>query len=118
MLSSQNTYRLLALAFCAAASFHVAALLWPQIAEPASPWSHALFVFINAALAVGLLRRPRGFVLVFALFTLEQLISHATSGWLIWRDQHRVDWASVVTLLFVPTVLAMLVRDARGRRAG
>jgi hypothetical protein len=93
-------------------------LIWPQIAEPATPRSHALFVIINAALAVGVLRRPRRFVLVYAVFTLEQLVSHGSSGWSVLRDEHRVDWASVVTLGFVPSVLVMLIRDARARSAG
>lgn len=116
MLGSPQIYRLLALVFASAATFHAAALVWPQIAEPAAPWSHALFVLINAALAAGVLRRPPGFVLAYALFTVEQLISHGRSGWLVWRDEHRVDWASGVTVLFVPLVLGVLVADARARR--
>src|SRR5262245_33825160 len=110
MLDSSRIFWLCAPAFVAAATFHALALIWPQIAEPAPAWSHALFVFINLGLAAGVLTRPRGFVLVFALFTLEQLISHSRSGWLVWRHEHRLDWASLVTLVFVPAVLVLLIR--------
>jgi len=72
MAASRTLDALLATAFAGAAAFHAAALLWPDLGEPAPPWSHALFVGINLALARGLLRRPRGLTLLFALFTLER----------------------------------------------
>jgi hypothetical protein len=117
MFSATNLFRFVALAFVCAALFHLSALLWPSIAEPVPPWRHALFVVINAALALGMRRRPRGFAFVFALFTAQQLWSHGVSGWQVWRDEQRVDWASLVTLLFLPGVLALLIREARAPRS-
>jgi len=114
-VTSPKLHRALALPFLAAAIFHAVALQWPAVAEPSPPARHALFVVVNALLAAGLVKRPRGFVAVFALFTAQQLLSHVQSGYLVWREQHRLDWASLVTVVFVPAVLALLVRDARAK---
>lgn len=116
-MTRSSLYRAFALAFCAAALFHAAALVWPQIAEPAPPARHAIFVILNAVLAAGLWKRPRGFPIVFALFTAQQLVSHGRGGYAVWRDEGRLDWASLVTVAFLPAVLALLVRDARARAA-
>jgi len=79
---SSSIFRLLAFAFLAAAIFHAAALAWPTLVDPTPWWRHALFVLINCALAFGILRRPRGFALLYAIFATQQIASHGTSGWL------------------------------------
>lgn len=112
-----RVFRFLAPAFFAAAIFHAAALVKPTIAEPEPAWFHATFVVVNFLLVAGVLRRPRGFTLAFALYMIQQLVEHGTRGFRIAIEEHRLDWASLVSILFVPIVFALLVADARAKRA-
>jgi hypothetical protein len=113
----ERVFLFLAPAFFLAAIFHAAALVKPSIAEPAPVWFHALFVVANLLLVVGVLRRPRGFALAFALYMIQQLVEHGTRGVRIAIEEHRLDWASLVSVVFVPIVFALLVSDARAKRA-
>jgi hypothetical protein len=113
--SLRRGFVVIAAFFAVAAAFHAAALLRPDLAEPSPPWRHALFVAINAAAAAGVLWRPPGFVIAFALFTAQQLYSHGAYAIDVWRDERRLDWASVIVLVAMPIVLAMLIADARAR---
>jgi hypothetical protein len=113
VLASPRIFRWLAPAFVAAGFFHGAALLWPHIAEPVPSWFHALFVAVNFALAVGVVKRPRGFVVLYALYTVQQLLEHGVRGVSVWQHEHRFDWASFASVMFVPFVLFLLVRDAQ-----
>lgn len=106
----------IALGFVVGAAFHLAAVVRATPDPTSSPLRHGVFVAINLLCAAGLLWRPRGFTLFFALLTLQQLASHGALGWRVWRDEHRVDLASVLVLVAMPAVLALLLRDRR--RAG
>lgn len=106
-------FLLLAIGFCLAALHHAAAIVAPSIAEPSPAWRHGLFVVINGATGVLFLRRPPWFAALFALLALQQLYSHGTYGWAVWRDQHRVDWASVLVLLVIPPIALLLGGEAR-----
>lgn len=105
-----------ALGFLAGAAYHVAGLVRPEVAEPAPPWRHTLFVGINVAAGVGMLLRPPFFVWLFGVLTIQQLFSHATYGWGVWTGEGRIDWASVIVVIAMPALFALLVADARGRR--
>jgi MYXO-CTERM domain-containing protein len=102
--------------FVVGAAFHVVALVRPAVGDPSPPWRHALFVLINLAVALGLRRRPRGFAFGFALLTAQQLWSHGLTAALVWSDERRLDWASVLVVAGMPIVLALLVVDVRARR--
>jgi hypothetical protein len=110
-----RVFRFLAPAFVAAAIFHGVACIRPEIAEPVPLWFHALFVLVNLLLAVGVVRRPRGFVVGFALYVIQQLVEHGGRGFRVWTVEHRFDWASAVSVVFVPIVFALLVSDARAK---
>jgi hypothetical protein len=103
--------------FGVAAAFHLLALFRPDLAPPSPPWRHALFVAINAAVAAGVLWRPRGFVVAFACLTAQQLYSHGAYAAHVWQEDGRVDWASVLVLAAMPAILALLIADARARDA-
>jgi hypothetical protein len=113
LLDSPRIFHWLAPAFACAGVFHGAALVWPHIAEPVPAWFHALFVVVNGALAVGVVKRPRGFLPVYVVYTLQQLIEHGVRGVTVWQDEQRLDWASLASILFVPFVLFLLLREAR-----
>jgi hypothetical protein len=108
-------FRLAAIGACLGALYHVAGILRPAWTEPASPARHAVFVGVNLALAAGLLRRPRAFLWLFAPLAAQQIYGHGLYGWTVLREERRIDWASVVVLLAMPTLLALLVQDRRGR---
>jgi hypothetical protein len=103
-------------AFAAAALFHAAALFRPAIAEPVPSWWHALFVGVNLALAMGVVRRPRGFLVIYVIYMLQQFVEHGPRAATVWRSEHRIDWASIVSLVFVPFVLVLLLRDAYAKK--
>jgi hypothetical protein len=108
-------FRFIAPAFVGGALFHLAALVEPGIAEPVPAWYHLLFVVVNAALAVLVLVRPRGFVPLFALYMVQQYVEHLPRCIEVWRVHHRFDLPGFAPLVFVPFVLALLIRDARAR---
>jgi hypothetical protein len=110
---SSRIFLWLAPAFACAAVFHAAACVWPSIAEPVPRWYHALFVGVNVLLGVGVVRRPPWFVFVFAVYTVQQYLEHGVRGVRVWMEEDRLDWASLASVVFVPIVLALLVRDRR-----
>ena len=113
-------FGVIATALAAAGVYHLVALFAPEVAEPSPPWRHALFAGINVAFAIGMLVRPRGFVVLFFALAAQQVYSHGTYAWATWQGERRVDWASALVLVAMPLVLAALVhervRSARQRR--
>ena len=77
---------------------------------------HAIFVGINALTALGMLLRPRWFVIPFAVLVAQQLISHGDWAFAAWRAGW-FDWRSWGVLATMPPMLLLLVRDARRPRA-
>ena len=75
-----RVFRWIAPAFAAAGVFHAAALVKPEIAEPVPPWWHALFVGVNVIMAVGVVKRPRGFLAFYVAYTVQQSVEHRARG--------------------------------------
>ena len=109
----ERVFWAVAACFLAAAVFHIAALFVPQLAVSSPAWRHGMFALVNALVAIGLVRRPRGFLFAFALLTLQQLLSHGRDLIVAWQGEHRVDWVSLVVVIAMPVVLVLLARDAR-----
>src|ERR1700722_19303821 len=105
-----RSFGLLVAVFAFTAAFHGAAVLAPSLAPSSSAFRPALFVVVNAVVAVGLLRRPPWFVWPFSILTAQQLYSHGRDLWLTWSGEGRVDWMSLAVLAVMPLTLAMLVR--------
>ena len=108
-------FAVLAAAFVAAAGYHLAAVLGVAGDPSSSRARHALFVAINLACAIGMVRRSRVFVWLFALLCAQQLYSHGSDAWRQWRAGEGVDWASALVLMGMPATLALLARDAKDR---
>lgn len=66
------------LALLGTAALHGARALAPPAGDDSSPQRHAIFVGINAGLALGLLLRPRWLALPLGLLVLQQLGSHGS----------------------------------------
>jgi len=106
-------FKLFSAGFVVAAVFHLAALRDPAAGDGSPAWRHGLFAAINAVAAAGMIRRSRAFAAAFAVLCAQQLYSHGTALASVWRDEGRVDWASVVVLVAMPVALVLLVRDVR-----
>jgi hypothetical protein len=113
-----RVFRVLSVVFACAAVFHAAAFVKPEIAEPMPRAFHASFVLVNLVLAYCVLRfRTKLLAGGFVIYMLQQWIEHVPRGLSIWQEQHRIDWASLSSSLFVPVVFVLLLLDLRGRSA-
>ncbi len=99
-----------ALCFVGAAASHVVRGVG---AEGGDRLRHVVFVAIDLLAAAGLLVRPRWLWAPFAVLTLQQLHGHGGQAWADWRATGRPAAVDVAVALFMPVVLALLVREAR-----
>jgi hypothetical protein len=107
----------LAFAFALAAAYHLAAVIWPALGPSDSAARHAVFVGVDAGLAVGFARPPRWLALPVALLCAQQLFSHGGDVVRAWHDARRVDWASVAVVATMPAALAVAIAEGLRRRA-
>jgi hypothetical protein len=114
-VAPKSIFRLFALLFLAAATYHLLGWLVPAAGIPGLPWRHALFVAIDSIVAILLLRPQRWLVLPFALLTLQLLYSHGSDTWRLWHMERRVAWISVGVVVMMPIMLAVIIREMRGR---
>ena len=71
-------------------------------------WRHLLFIAIDLAAAALVLYRPRGATIAIAALTAQQLYSHGSYAWLLWRKEGRVDWISVGVIVVLPIAFVLL----------
>ena len=102
----------LALSFVGGAIFHASAALDPKVEPRMGLGGHMAFVAINLAVAVGMLSRPRWFVIPFAVLCIQQLVSHGLWGVHAWQAGW-IDWRSIVTIVSLPPMLVALWIDRR-----
>lgn len=104
-------FAIAALFFAVAAAAH---LYW-LVTTADARWFHALFVGLDAILAVLMIRRPFWLVYLFPLFAAEQLYAHG--GLLVQSVKAgRFDAVSCFIVIFMP-LTAVLLFVARGRPA-
>jgi hypothetical protein len=111
MLTLALRHRILnafAACFGVVSAYHAAASVWRSLDPTSSPLRHALFVFVDLAVGVGLWWRPRGFFWVFAALAVQQLHSHGLALLQAWNRQHRIDWMSVLVLMSILLVCYLL----------
>lgn len=104
-------FRMAALVFAVAAAAH---LYW-LVTTADVRWFHALFVGLDAILAVLMIRRPFWLAYLFPLFAAEQLYAH---GGLLAQsvETGRFDTVSFLIVIFMP-LTAVLLFVARRRPA-
>lgn len=100
-----NARTLLVISFCFSATYHLVGLVDPTFTEPSPPWRHALFAAINGSLAWGVFRRFKPVRWVLLVLSIQQVISHGQYGWQVLTEEHRIDWASVLVLAFLPLLV-------------
>jgi hypothetical protein len=97
--------------FAAAALSHAVAALR---GEPGAA-RHAVFVGINAAMAVFVVAAPRLALMAAVPLGLQQIFSHG-AALVAALSNSKIDWSSVGVLLFFPALVAWLAAVARQRR--
>jgi len=110
------TCRFIAAGFCLGAAFHAASALAALAGHPWSDtpaWRHVLFVVVDGALAILVLLRPAAAWLPLLLLLGQQSSTHGRDVWVAWRQQGRIAWLSLGTLLFVAASTAIAVANRR-----
>jgi hypothetical protein len=105
-----------AVLFAAGSLFHAWRIFASEASDATPGWRHALFIAIDAAVAVGLVKRPSWFPYLFLLLTIQQLGSHGSAAWLLWSQHRGLDMISIGVVVIMPLVCALLFWDARLER--
>jgi hypothetical protein len=74
---------------------------------------HELFVVLNLALALLLVRKPRWALVATLALALQQLTSHGADLLESLRGPGPVDWASAGVLVFFPALITLLIAERR-----
>jgi hypothetical protein len=98
-----------------AAAYHASAAAFPSLGVSGMRWRHVLFIAIDLAAAALLIFRPRGATIAIAALTVQQLYSHGSYGWLLWRTEGRVDWISLGVMVVLPIALVLLATRSHRR---
>ncbi|MBI5512808.1 MAG: hypothetical protein HY909_03525 [Deltaproteobacteria bacterium] len=106
--------RVVAVFLLGAGLYHLVGALAPTFAPRLPTWRHGLFAAVDLVAAVGLWRDFRGFSLLFAVLTAQQLWSHGGDLLRAATVHHRLDALSLVVVLLMPGALALVLRRARG----
>lgn len=83
--------------------------------DPSVP-RHVLFVAINLALAVMLVRFPRYALVATSVLLLQQMTSHGSDLVRSMRGPGPLDLASLAVCLFFPALVTVLVLERRAAR--
>lgn len=116
MPRSREHYR--AARFFAAALLCVTAANHARLAVAGEPSvaRHWLFVDINLALAVVLVRFPRRALVATSLLMVQQMVSHGTDLVRSMRGPGPMDLASLAVCLFFPALVTVLALERRQPR--
>jgi hypothetical protein len=98
-----------ALATC----YHLAGAIFKIDESPV--WRHLLFTGITIFCFYGFRKRPRYFVILFAVLLVQQYYSHGTYMYDLWVNENKVHWISIFDLLLLPLAFICLVEDAKMR---
>lgn len=112
-----GTREILGLSFVFSAAYHLVGLIWPAWVEPSPAVRHGVFVALNGLMAFGVFRRTSWVSKALLILVIQQIYSHGTYGWKVWIEESRIDWASVLVLLFLPLLVASYLRGSSIRTA-
>jgi hypothetical protein len=117
-----SAFRIGSAAFLIAAVYHLAALLIPvfgaMLYPPGYPaLRHLAFIAINIAFSRLFLSRPKWFVLVYGLLTIQVILGHGMGAWYLWREQQRAEWTSVIVVTATVAGFFLLLVDAGANRS-
>lgn len=106
-------------AFAVASVRHLLACLH-VVTDDDPTWRHAVFVVFNAVVAAcfALGVRSRAFALGMTALAAQQLVSHGGLALRTWRDEGRVDVASVVVVVAMPFAVWLAFQPLAGRFFG
>jgi hypothetical protein len=93
--------------------YHAICIFYPLDSSPG--WRHAIFVCISLFCFYNFKNRPEYFVYFFFAVLIQQAYSHGSYLLRQWNDYGKIDWISVLLLIFLPVVFFNLVIDSRSR---
>jgi hypothetical protein len=99
--------------FGCAAVYHLVCAETGDRSAGSSLQRHAAFVLINLGLALGMLERPRGFVPLFGVLCLQQLVSHGGDLWHAFQQRGQLDGLSALVVIALPVAFVLLLRVKR-----
>jgi len=102
-----NLFVMFVVLFFLAAIYHFVGIFYKVNDAPV--WKHLLFVEIDLFCAYGILRRPKYFAYLFALFLLQQYYSHGTYLINMWNEKKQVHLISLFVLFVLPFALICLI---------
>ncbi len=105
-----NLLRAYGVAFLGAAIYHLLSVAVPAWSSGSSTGRHGLFVLINLALALGMVKRPTGFLAVFSIVCLQQFVSHGGDLLRALRERGEIDGMSALVLVALPPAWLLLLR--------
>ncbi len=108
--------RALALAFAAAFVVHLLALVHPSPADTSPAWRHAVFLGVNAILAIGFARCVRWLFVPVLVFAAQQATSHGIDFVSALRNGG-LDVTSLLVLIVLPVVVVVAFLLQRRPRA-
>jgi hypothetical protein len=111
MADRQLLFKILSVLAFVLAAYHFVGIFY-QI-NPSPPWRHALFVCICLLCSYGFIKRPKYFAYIFLALCVQQFYSHGSFLLSQWSDYSKVDWISLLLLIFLPVIFAALVRDSK-----
>lgn len=108
-----NLFIVFALLFSLASIYHFVGIFYSVNNSPI--WRHFLFVGIDLYFVYGLLKRPKYFVYLFAIFLLQQFYTHGNYLINMWTEKKQVHWISVFTIILLPIALIALIVENKSK---
>jgi phosphoglycerol transferase MdoB-like AlkP superfamily enzyme len=95
------------------AAYHVTGIFYPINSSP--PWRHFIFACICLFCFYGFIKRPVYFTYFFFVLLIQQVYSHGSFLLSQWHDYNKVDWISLLLLIFLPVLFFNLLLDLRSK---
>lgn len=111
MVANQNLFKIAAIFSIISAVYHFTGIFYPVNAS--SPLRHALFVIINLVCFYGFVKRPKYFILLFFILTIQQYTSHGSSLIRQWNNTQTVNWLDLSVIVLLPIFFINLILEFR-----
>ncbi len=95
------------------AIYHFVGIFYPINSSP--PWRHSIFVCVCLFCCYGFVKRPKYFNYFFFVLLVQQFYSHGLYLLSQWSDYNKVDWISLLLLVFLPVIFFALIIDLKSK---
>ncbi len=91
--------------------YHIKGIFYPTKLSPT--WRHGIFICINIIFIYGVLKRPKWFICLAAILTVQQWYSHGGYAIHLWQTENKIHWISVAVILLLPVLIWLLFIDRK-----